>query len=151
MHAHEHKEKEMTNQAISPKARAAGMDTRTLRRTLALIERYQRQAAILDKKAKVVTELIRKRRKHGHGAVLEPWLEDRDGLREDAQLLRIDAREMQRVLILVRRGRFVAAKAVLNGGLHSPLDSVSQILGPTVDRGLRKFHHGHCARTPVVL
>jgi hypothetical protein len=151
MHTHEHKEKRMTTQAISPKARAAGMTRVKMRRTLALIERYYRQAEILDKKAKVVTELIRKRRKHGQGAVPEPWFEDRNGLREDAQLLRIDAREMERVLSLVRRGRFVAAKAVLNASLHSPLDSVSQLLGPTVDRGLRKFHHGQCARTPVVL
>ncbi|MFZ0334872.1 MAG: hypothetical protein WBG29_03115 [Candidatus Acidiferrales bacterium] len=126
----------MTKRIISPKARAAGMSDRILRRTLALVERYQRRAGILQQRANAVTEKIR--RNGVNGATPSQWLEDRDVLREDAQLLRIDARKMERMLRLVLGGRFIDAKRVLSSSLQSPLDCVSQILGPTVDRGLRK-------------
>ncbi len=130
----------MTKQTISAQAKEAGMTAQTLRRTVAVVERCQRQAEILQHMAEAVTKEIRKRRKGLSGAVPSQWLEDRDGLREDAQLLRIDARETERLLRLVLRGRFIAAKQMLNGESCDPCGCVSKILGPTVDRGFRKFH-----------
>ena len=119
------------------------MTAQTLRRTVALAERCQRQAEILQRWAEAVTEEIHKRRKGLRDAVPSQWLEDRDGLREDAQLFRIDARETERLLRLVLRGRFITAKQMLNGELGDPWGCVSKILGPTVDRGLRNSN-GMC-------
>lgn len=133
----------MTTQNISPGAQAARMTEGILHRAVALIDLYRRRAGVLDRTADVVTARIRRRRKGGNGAPPAEWYEDRDGLREEAQFLRMDAREMERVLGLVLRGRFIAAKQKLNGELCDPCGCVLKILGPTVDRGLRNSN-GMC-------
>ena len=96
------------------------MTGQTLRRTVALVERCRREAEILQRWAEVVTEEIRQKRKGLSGAMPSEWLEDRDGLRDDAQLLRVEARETERLLRLVLRGRFIAAKDALSDRLYDP-------------------------------
>jgi len=77
-------EKQMTKQTISAKAKEAGMTAQTLRRTVAVVERCRREAESLQRWAETVTKEIRKKRKGLRGAMPSEWLEDRDGLRDDA-------------------------------------------------------------------
>lgn len=137
----------MKRHAISPRAKTAGMTPARLRRVLSVIALYRRRTEILHQRAEAVTAEIRGKQKGFIGAMPNEWREDRDGLREDAELLRADVREMGRLLRLVLHGRFSAAKNSLDRNRHSPWDCVSRILGPTVNRGLGKFRSSACHKS----
>jgi hypothetical protein len=121
----------------SPRARAAGIDRRTLRRALAVVESHERLAAEVQQMADAVAKAIRKRGNRLDHTTLNQWREERDACRDDAQLFRSEARTMARALRLVLRGRFVDAKETLTANTVEPWDRLAKILGPAVGRGLR--------------
>lgn len=123
---------------FSPRARAVGIDTRTLRRALVLIERHERLANAVQQMADDAAAGIRQRGNRLQPTQLSQWQEERDTFRDDAQLFRSDVRGMRRVLRLALRGRFTAAQKALTGDFCEPWDRLVKILGPAVERGLQR-------------